>query len=88
MNIHENTYWCSGTNYEPVQHVPTGSGIVPCLLGRAKLQMASEQGSLWHIESSLKYNIISYKIIHELVLCIMFKKPLKMLLIKMHGLYK
>ena len=33
MNPHENTYWWSGTNYEPVWHVPTGSEIVPCLLG-------------------------------------------------------
>ena len=34
---------------------------------RAKLQMASEQGILWLIESSLKYNVISYKIMHELI---------------------
>ena len=37
------------------------------LLPRAKLQTTSEQGSLWFIdESSLKYNIISYKIIHDM----------------------
>ena len=29
----ENTYWWSGTNYEPVWHLPTGSEMVPCLLG-------------------------------------------------------
>ena len=33
VNTHENMYWWSGTNYEPVWHVPTGSEIVPCLLG-------------------------------------------------------
>ena len=32
VNTHENTYWWSGTNYEPV---PTGSEMVPCLLGRS-----------------------------------------------------
>ena len=35
VNTHENTYWWSGTNYEPVRHVRTGSEMVPCLLGRA-----------------------------------------------------
>ena len=33
VNTHENTYWWSGTNYEPVWHMPTGSEMVPCLLG-------------------------------------------------------
>ena len=33
VNTHESTYWWSGTNYEPVWHVPTGSEMVPCLLG-------------------------------------------------------
>ena len=33
VNTHENTYWWSGTNHEPVWHVPTGSEMVPCLLG-------------------------------------------------------
>ena len=53
-----------------------------CLPFRAKLQTASEQGSLWLIESSLKYNIISH--IHELVLYIKYEINYKMLLIKMH----
>ena len=35
MNTHENMYWWSRTNYEPVWHVPTGSETVPCLLGVA-----------------------------------------------------
>ena len=30
----KNTYWWSGTNYEPVWHLPTGSEMVPCLLER------------------------------------------------------
>ena len=33
VNTHENTYWWSGTNYEPVWHVSFGSEMVPCLLG-------------------------------------------------------
>ena len=33
VNTRENTYWWSGTNYEPVWHLPTGSEMVPCLLG-------------------------------------------------------
>ena len=33
VNTQENTYWWSGTNYEPVRHGPTGSEIFPCLLG-------------------------------------------------------
>ena len=33
MNIQENTYWWSGTNYEQLWHVPTGSEMIPCLLG-------------------------------------------------------
>ena len=33
VNTHENRYWWSSTNYEPVWHVPTGSEMVPCLLG-------------------------------------------------------
>ena len=33
VNTHETMYWWSGTNYEPVWHVPTGSEMVPCLLG-------------------------------------------------------
>ena len=32
VSIYENTYWWSGTNYEPVWHMPTGSEMVPCLL--------------------------------------------------------
>ena len=31
-NTQENTYWWSGTNYEPVWYVLTGSEMVPCLL--------------------------------------------------------
>jgi len=57
----------------------------------AKLQTADEQGSLWLLECSLKYYIISYKIIHELVLYIKcknkFQNATKMLLFKIHGLY-
>ena len=33
VNTHENRYCWSGTNYEPVWHVSTGSEMVPCLLG-------------------------------------------------------
>jgi len=33
VNTHENIYWWSGTNYEPVCHMPNGSEMVPCLLG-------------------------------------------------------
>ena len=33
VNTQENMYWWNGTNYEPVWHVPTGSEMVPCLLG-------------------------------------------------------
>ena len=36
VNIHENAYWWSGTNYKPVWHVPTGLEMVPCLLGCTK----------------------------------------------------
>ena len=49
-----------------------GQGLIR-LSPRAKLQMASEQGSLWLLESAQKYNIISYKIIHELLLHIKCK---------------
>ena len=59
--LQHNTYNCSLSN---LTRLPP----------RANLHMASEQGSLWLIESSLKYNIISYKIIHELVLYITLKK--------------
>ena len=46
VNTHENTYWWSGTNYEPVWHVPTGSEMVPCLLGRLVCP-TSKQGDDW-----------------------------------------
>ena len=36
VNTRENTYWWSGTNYEPVWHLPTGSEMVPCLLGNER----------------------------------------------------
>ena len=39
VNTHVNTYWWSSTNYEPVCHVPTGSEMVPCLLGWVKVEV-------------------------------------------------
>ena len=42
MYSHEyiwNTYWWSGTNYEPVWHQPTVSKMVPCLLGNLSIKV-------------------------------------------------
>ena len=48
VNTHENTYWWSSTNYEPVFHVPTGSEMVPCLLGCVNETELLKDNGHWH----------------------------------------
>ena len=66
MNTHENTYWWSGTNYEPVWHVPTGLEMVPCLLTKYckryyRMAIWDEGKLLWMLTTSTTVSLIFHQ---------------------------